>query len=139
MPPTPAPGPGPWTPRLTLFARNEKAVMSEKQKKTRALFRDAVFVRARYRCQGPGCRVVASAGSAEALLDAHHITPRELMPNGGYVHENGIALCKANCHEKAEICLRGGDWPGFDSLNLYALIKSSRPKAEEASRRLKMS
>ena len=110
--------------------------MSGEKHKIRASFRENVFARARYRCQGPGCRVVASAGSADALLDAHHIKPRELMPNGGYVPENGIALCKATCHEKAEVNLRGGDWPGFDPENLYAIIRSSRQKAEEASRRL---
>ena len=27
-------------------------------------------------------------------LDAHHITDRHLMPNGGYIKENGISLCK---------------------------------------------
>jgi len=26
-------------------------------------------------------------------LDAHHITDRHDMPNGGYVKENGITLC----------------------------------------------
>ncbi len=109
--------------------------MSDK-KKVRANFRAAVFTRAKYRCQGPGCRVLASAGSAEALLDAHHITPRELMPNGGYVAENGISLCKSGCHEKAEVNLRGGDWPGFDKDTLYKIIGSNRAKAEEASRKL---
>lgn len=110
--------------------------MGAEKQKTRAAFREAVFTRAKFRCQGPGCRVVASAGSAEKILDAHHVTPRELMPFGGYVPENGIALCKDGCHEKAEQNLRGGDWPGFAPADLYKIIGSNRQKAEEASRRL---
>jgi hypothetical protein len=35
------------------------------------------------------------------MLDAHHITDRHNMPNGGYVTENGIAVCD-ECHAEAE-------------------------------------
>jgi len=110
--------------------------MSAEKQMVRERFRTAVFRRAKYRCQGPGCKVVATAETAETILDAHHVTPRELMPGGGYVAENGVCLCKADCHEKAEQNLRGGDWPGFASDDLYKIIGSNRKKAEAASKRL---
>jgi hypothetical protein len=113
--------------------------MSSAKKQVREAFRRAVFERARYRCQGPGCKVAATPANADALLDAHHITDRHEMPNGGYVAENGISLCKAEggCHEKAEAMLQGhGSFPGFEPERLYVIVGSSREKAERASRRL---
>jgi predicted restriction endonuclease len=109
--------------------------MSEK-KDVRARFRKLVFSRAGYRCQGPGCRVRATRETAEEVLDAHHITPREQLQAGGYVAENGIALCKSGCHEKAEACLRGADLPGFGPLDLYRIIGSSQVIAEVQSENL---
>jgi hypothetical protein len=52
------------------------------------------------------------------------------MPNGGYVPENGISLCKVdeNCHLKAERCE-----PGYDPGALYERIGSSYEAAFEAS------
>ncbi|MCA9662995.1 MAG: HNH endonuclease, partial [Myxococcales bacterium] len=67
---------------------------------------------------------------------AHHITDRNAMPNGGYVAENGIALCPA-CHEKAErFHATGHALAGFHPDDLYRIVGSSREKAERASRRL---
>ena len=71
-------------------------------------------------------------------LDAHHITDRSEMPNGGYVHENGIALCP-ECHIKAEKFhqTNGQDWEqGFHPNDLYLKIGSSHKKAYVASERL---
>ena len=69
-------------------------------------------------------------------LDAHHITDRNEMPNGGYVPENGITLCIADdddsCHFKAEVWHRSGKtafFPGYKPDDLYALIDSSYEKA----------
>ena len=69
-------------------------------------------------------------------FDAHHITDRHEMPNGGYVLENGVFLCPA-CHWKAEAYHRNevpedGFWPD----ELYELIGSSYQKAVVASERL---
>lgn len=114
--------------------------MSSSKKAARAAFRDAVFERAKYRCQGPKCTVVAAPATAETLLDAHHVVPREALPRGGYVAENGIALCKApgGCHEKAEhYYVTGRALPGFAPADLYKIIGSDALKAEVASHRLK--
>ncbi|HRI09626.1 MAG TPA: HNH endonuclease signature motif containing protein [Nannocystaceae bacterium] len=110
--------------------------MSAQKKAIRAAFRAAVFARARYRCEGPGCAFESSPERANADLDAHHITDRNEMPGGGYVAENGIALCPS-CHEKAErFHATGTALPGFHPDELYRIIASSREKAERASRRL---
>jgi len=114
--------------------------MGTSKKQVRAAFRRAVYERAQYRCQGPGCSVVATATTAEEVLDAHHITDRNWLPNGGYVAENGIALCKApgGCHEKAEqYHATGTAYPGYAPADLYAVIGSNLAAAEAASRRLR--
>lgn len=111
------------------------------KKKIRASFRLAVFTRDGYKC-----RVCGEAGNDETL-DPHHITPREQMPNGGYVAANGITLCKkpGGCHEQAEAFLqRHQPLPGVDLLvvslvgpgTLYRLIGSSYTQAVEAAERL---
>jgi len=104
------------------------------KKRVRAAFRDAVFSRDHY-C----CKVCGEKGSDETL-DAHHITNRDLMPNGGYCAENGITLCKklGGCHEKAEAF----NWttnivPGFEPNTLYNHIGSTYERALEASKQLK--
>lgn len=111
--------------------------MSANKKQIRAAFRAAVFARARYRCEGPGCGFTSTPERAEAELDAHHITDRNEMPSGGYVAENGIALCPP-CHEKAEhYHATGTALPAFHPDDLYRIIGSSRERAERASRRLR--
>ena len=103
--------------------------MSDRKKQIRAAFRQAVFDRDNHRCKV--CRE-PDAGSH----DAHHITDRTLMPNGGYVKENGITLCPP-CHEKAEEFHRTGTAIlDFAPGDLYALIKSSHDLAIKASERL---
>ena len=100
----------------------------------------AVFER-----DGHRCRV---CGAGNCRLDAHHVTNRNEMPNGGYVAENGITLCDT-CHEKAEVwhasrhthaeprkAAVGEAEPGYAPDELYALIGSSWEIAWEASERL---
>jgi predicted restriction endonuclease len=102
--------------------------MSQK-KKIRQEFRDAVFGRDKHKCRG--------CGVANVELDAHHITDRNDMPNGGYVKENGISLC-AECHIKAEeFHSTGVSHPGFSPEDLYKMIGSSHLRAVAASERLK--
>jgi 5-methylcytosine-specific restriction endonuclease McrA len=99
--------------------------MSEEKKLVRTRFREAVFAR-----DGHACRICKRH---DGPLDAHHITNRHFMPNGGYVVENGITLCE-DCHLKAEAAnpydLRYG------SVSLYDLIGSSKGKAIEASNKI---
>jgi hypothetical protein len=107
--------------------------MSEKEQ-IRACFRDAVFARAGHRCQGPGC-----AFPIGVKLDAHHVTNRKKMPAGGYVAENGIALCDVpgGCHERAEAVDRGVVVDArFTAEALYRIIGSSLVEATAASERL---
>lgn len=106
-------------------------LVSQSKKQVRAAFRSAVFGRDGYRCVM--CGMVSTPDRAETELDAHHITDRHEMPNGGYVMENGIALC-AVCHIKAEATHRNEPIPtGFSRSELYARIGSSLPKAIAAS------
>lgn len=96
-------------------------------------FRKEVFER-----DGHKCKV---CGKSEEL-DAHHITNRDEMPNGGYVKENGISLCKEDrgCHWKAEKVYfdknSEKDFPGFNSDDLYKLINSSYQLAYKKSEML---
>jgi 5-methylcytosine-specific restriction endonuclease McrA len=97
------------------------------KKEIRRLFRDAVFER-----DGHACR---KCGAKDCELDAHHITDRHDMPNGGYVVENGISLCET-CHALAEVWHASGQSHfevGFHPDDLYVLIGSSWKKAWEAS------
>ena len=106
--------------------------MSAKKKGVRKDFRDVVFKRDRHTCQG--CGYTPPRGAVvEDHLDAHHITDRHDMPNGGYVAKNGITLCKVlkNCHLKAE----KGE-PGFEREKLYKLINSSYEDAVRHSEKL---
>lgn len=105
--------------------------MSQEKKKIRTNFRDNVFARDKHACKA--CNVSA----ALVQLDAHHITDRNLMPNGGYVLENGISLCPT-CHEKAEIFHSTGTaYIGFAPDDLYRLIGSSYELAVKRSELLK--
>ncbi len=106
--------------------------MSQDKKRIREAFRNAVFGR-----DGHACR---ACGIKNVPLDAHHITDRNLLPNGGYVKENGITLCNTpgGCHEKAECYHSGKPVPdGFLPTDLYKLIKSSYEQAVKASSKLK--
>ena len=98
----------------------------------RAKFRDAVFDRDDYICQKCGFK-----GDDESL-DAHHITDRNEMPNGGYVKENGITLCK-KCHKDAEEFHSSNGRrckKGFHPSDFYAIIRSSKDKAVQVSEKL---
>lgn len=103
--------------------------MSQRKKEARRQFRETVFSR-----DGHKCRVCGAEG---VELDAHHITPREILPNGGYVMENGVSLC-ATCHVSAEAWLQEpGSVPGrFSPSRLYNIIGSSENVARQASERL---
>lgn len=107
--------------------------MSEK-KVIRKLFRDACYKRDGFRCAV--CGMKSSKDKAQEELDAHHITDRHEMPNGGYVKENGISLCP-ECHEKAEEFHKTGKAvEGYSPDDLYKKINSSYEKAVEASKEL---
>lgn len=100
------------------------------KKQIRANFRDAVFKRDDNKC--------LKCGASNCKLDAHHITDRHDLPNGGYVPENGISLCEV-CHALAEVWHSTGQDHfeiGFHPDDLYALIGSSWEEAWEASERL---
>ncbi|VTR97362.1 HNH endonuclease [Tuwongella immobilis] len=102
-----------------------------KKKALRAAFREAVFSRAKHRCE---CCGVAGfdrqAGSGNGVpLDAHHIEDRHTFAHGGYVLENGIAVCD-DCHLKAEAYhMNREPEPGFWPHELYAKIGSSHADA----------
>lgn len=100
------------------------------KKDIRNNFRISVFERDKYTCK------VCSKKSAEDLLDAHHITDRNEMPKGGYVKENGITVCKDECHMKVEqFHITGGEeWvEGLHPNDLYNMIASSYEEAVEKS------
>jgi 5-methylcytosine-specific restriction endonuclease McrA len=93
--------------------------MSQKKKQVRENFRNEVFLR-----DGNKCR---KCDKKECGLDAHHITDRIEMPNGGYVKENGISLC-AECHIKAEVWHISGNLEfeqGYHPNDFYTLINSN--------------
>jgi len=108
--------------------------MSSEKKLIRQRFRDTVFDRDGHRCKGCGWSLFREG---EVELDAHHITDRNQMPNGGYVKENGISLCPT-CHEKAEVFHSTGTaLPGWAPEDLYKMIGSSYEQAVLAAKRLK--
>lgn len=95
---------------------------SKKKQLVRQLFRDAVFKRAGFKCQGYNCPV---ENVTVEELDAHHITDRTQMPNGGYVKENGISLCPT-CHKMAEVFHSTGNaLDGWHPNDLYVIIGSN--------------
>lgn len=105
------------------------------KKEIRQKFRDETYLRDKYKCRG--CGLQATPGNALQYLDAHHITPREEMPNGGYVKENGISLCNMKCHMKAEMFLKGESQDSqFSPKSLYKCIGSSRELAEKKAAQL---
>jgi len=108
--------------------------MGAEKKQIRSLFRDSCYKRDGFRCAM--CGMKSSKDKAQEELDAHHITSRDTMPNGGYVKENGISLCP-ECHIKAEIFHSTGTaFEGYSPEDLYKKINSSYEKAVEASSKL---
>lgn len=114
-----------------------------RKKQIRAAFRMAVFERDGYRCAmcgRPGKDRQGGSGHEQhhlalsyetlVLLDTHHITDRNEMPNGGYVLDNGISLCDESCHALAELFHETGTaHPGFAPADLYTRIGSSYENA----------
>lgn len=106
---------------------------NKKKKEIRRNFREQVFARDNY-----SCAICGVQGDGNTL-DSHHITPREDMPNGGYVKENGITLCKDKCHLLAEVVLKNKTANISHQLhpsNLYKIIGSTFQEAIKASNRL---
>ena len=107
------------------------------KKDIRKNFKESVFKRDGYYCRW--CRTKYTESTAEEFLDAHHITDRNEIVSGGYVKENGISLCKNDCHIKAEKfhISKGEDWTiGMHPDDLYILIGSSKDEAIKASEKL---
>lgn len=108
----------------------------------RVTFRENVFRRDGYVCQV--CGRQWRPEDADPLLgrmNAHHITDRNEMPNGGYVQENGITVCDgpSSCHMQVEQWhITHGNLvaEGLRPDDLYHKIGSSYEEALEASRRL---
>lgn len=101
----------------------------KKKQLVRAKFRDDVFGRDNHKCKF--CDVTIN-------LDAHHITDRNAMPNGGYVKENGISLCETHHMNAERFHITGGmEWvEGMHPNDLYKAIGSSYEQALRASERL---
>lgn len=113
--------------------------MKSTKKQIRNAFREEVFERDNHRCVKCGYSGVQPrspewrAKYRTNVLDAHHITDRHEMPNGGYVVENGITLCD-ECHLKAEMFhATGKSFPGYSPEDLYAAINSNKKLAIEKS------
>ena len=112
------------------------------KKQIRYNFRKAVFIRDSFKCVICGLEDSTLKQDPESnsfnsvWLDSHHIVPREKMPNGGYVKENGISLCKDGCHLKAEEYLQGVQHESFSPEELYKKIRSSYELAVKFSKRL---
>lgn len=125
------------------------------KKEIRNKFRKDVFRRDNYTCQV--CGYGPSKIEAENIFDAHHITDRSLMNNGGYVKENGITLCKdvrhnlkalltnegeyhvTSCHMRCEQyhISEGNNWEdGLHPDDLYKKINSTLELAIEKSNKL---
>ena len=108
--------------------------MSKKQ--VRANFRNEVFKRDNYTCQGCGRKVNSEV--IEDEMDSHHITSRKDFVFGGYCKENGVTLCKTGksptCHEKAEAYFSENyeKIKGYSPEELYLKIGSSLEKAKLA-------
>lgn len=123
-----------------------------KKKDIRKKFKQDVFKRDKYTCKC--CSFKYTKEEAEIYLDAHHITDRNKMSNGGYVKENGISFCKYeqsnkmelsskteenSCHMKAEKfhITEGKEWTeGMHPDDLYKIINSSYEKAVKESEKL---
>lgn len=101
------------------------------KKNIREKFRNDVFKRDKNTCQ-----LCKKHSDDISIFDAHHITDRSEMPNGGYVKENGITVCKDNCHMKCEkYHISGGkEWEeNLHPNDLYNIIGSTYKIAYEKS------
>jgi 5-methylcytosine-specific restriction endonuclease McrA len=102
------------------------------KKQIRNKFRQDVFTR------DGECRICGEP-ILDDNMDAHHITDRNEMPNGGYVLENGITVCKDDCHMQVELfhISGGNEWnKNMHPDDLYELIGSSKELAIEKSKLL---
>ena len=119
--------------------------MSKKKNDIRKKFKAEVFERDNYTCMVCGLGESLPngfKGNPSEYFDAHHITDRSKMPNGGYVKENGITVCKeplfagTSCHMRCEKfhITEGKIWePNLHPNDLYRLIGSSYEEAVEMS------
>lgn len=100
------------------------------KKRIRRKFREAVFKR-----DGNTCVFC----DVKENLDAHHITDRSDMVNGGYVPENGITLCHQHHMDAEEFHISGGSrWKqNMHPDDLYKMIGSSKELAVEKSKYIK--
>lgn len=124
--------------------------MSSK-KDIRKKFRDGVFKRDKYTCQICGSKYSEKDSDPQLqIINAHHITDRNELDNGGYCVENGITVCdekgkfpgKISCHMMVErFHISGGDeslvLPEYRPDTLYQKIGSSLELARKRSKALK--
>ena len=98
----------------------------KKKQIIRMKFSESVFKRDGYKC---------IFCNEKEDLDAHHITDRNEMPNGGYIKENGITLCPMHHMEAEEFHITDGkEWiEGMHPDDLYKKINSSYELAHEKS------
>lgn len=107
------------------------------KKEIRQKFRDVCLKRDKMTCIKCGVKA-KDMKDALQIFDVHHINDRSIMPNGGYVLENGITLCKDACHLKAEqFHSTGQAAEGFSVEDLYNAIGSNYELAVKASEKLK--
>ncbi|WP_299461640.1 HNH endonuclease signature motif containing protein [uncultured Microscilla sp.] len=92
-------------------------------------FRNEVFERDGHTC--------AFCDNTENL-DAHHITDRSEMPNGGYVKENGITLCPTHHLLAEQFHISGGEsWEeSMHPNDLYHKIGTTKEVAVRQSEKL---
>ena len=97
----------------------------KKKQLIRHNFREGVFQRDNHKC--------VFCGETQDL-DAHHIIDRNDMPNGGYVKENGITLCKKH-HMLAERyhITKGQEW--IEGMHPYDLFRKIGSKSDLAIRK----
>jgi len=50
---------------------------------------------------GGRCQLCGSAAMWSDVLDAHHLYPKGSRPHLRFDTDNGICLCRMNCHRKA--------------------------------------
>ena len=110
--------------------------MSTNKKEIRRNFRKACFLRDKLSCVMCGLKA-KSFEEAEEIFDCHHIANPKDIINRGNVKQNGITLCKNDCHIKAEeFHSTGTAHPGYSMDDLYKAIGSSLEEAIEASKKL---
>ena len=106
------------------------------KKQIRENFRNSVFKRDKNTCQ-----VCGKKHTDIENIDAHHVTDRTEMPYGGYVKENGITVCKEDCHFRVELfhINEGSSWEeGLHPDDLYKKINSSKELAIQKSNELEV-